>query len=70
LLVGFFVLLVVVDVDVVADGSVPLKLFPAATGLAPAAGPMAIDIDNNPPRYRNAIPEGKYGELFALIFSL
>jgi hypothetical protein len=65
LLVGFFVVLVV-DVVVVADGSVPLALLPAA----PAAGPTAINIDSNPPRYRNATPEGKYGELFALIFSL
>jgi hypothetical protein len=69
LLVGFFAPLVV-DLVVVADGSVPLNVFPAATGLAPAAGPTAIDIDSNPPRHRNANPEGKYGELFALIFSL
>jgi hypothetical protein len=69
LLVGFFVV-PVVDLVVVADGSVPLRLAPAAAGFAPAAGPTAINIDSNPPRYRNAAPEGKYGELFALIFSL
>jgi hypothetical protein len=63
LLVGFLVLLLVVELFVVPDGSVPLRLLPAT-------GTTAIDIHSNPPRHRKAMAEGKYGELFALIFSL